>query len=146
MKKTLLAATIFSASAFMASSASAQMMAPGAELLGQTVSIAYADGTTNTVLFQDGGGAVIRANNGATANARWYVQNSQICLQNSTDSECWPYARQFAANETLALRSDCNVTSNWTPLSVARPAVVPAARPAPMPMPMPVPDRSGERG
>ena len=109
MKKTLFATAILGASAFTAGAASAQTMAPGAELRGQTVNIAYADGTTNSVMFGEDGTARIRANDGATANARWFVQGSEICLQASTDRECWPYARQFAANETLTLRSDCDV-------------------------------------
>ncbi|HET9426894.1 MAG TPA: hypothetical protein VFO69_00900 [Allosphingosinicella sp.] len=103
---------------------------PGAELRGAAAQVEFADGVVNNVNFNPDGTATITGPGGSTANANWFVQGQQLCLQTGTGRECWPYQMAFQTGQSLTLTSDCGSTSRWTALSTQQPPV----------------RRSGERG
>lgn len=118
------------------SAASAQsMMQTGDELRGQTVDVAFADGTRNSVYFGPNGTARITTPDGYAVNGTWAVRNNQLCLMAGGEDECWTYDRRFAANTPMTMSSTCNETSRWTARAVN-----------PMQMPAPVVSPQGERG
>ena len=150
MRKILAGVGIVGLGIMSASAASAQTQS-GAELIGHTVDVAYADGTRNSVYFGPNGQARINGTNGATAAASWYTEGSSLCLQTAAAKECWGYGSRFAAGNAVSMSSSCNGVSQWTarsvnapppPPPVARPVAPPPAPPAPPPPTV----MAGERG
>ncbi|MGZ2411036.1 hypothetical protein ACUXST_000433 [Sphingomonas sp. F9_3S_D5_B_2] len=113
--------------------ATAQAWTPGAEITGQAVQVTT-NGTTNTVYLDQGGVARIMTPSGNTINGTWGAANGQLCLNNGTAQECWPYTTPFQAGQPLTLTSSCNATSTW--LAAATNTAAPA----------PAPQAGGERG
>lgn len=114
--------------------ASAQQMAPGAELYGQQVQVMAANGDTNTLMFQPDGTVHITSTNGQSAHGRWYVEGSSMCIAAGSARECWQYRAPFQAGQPLTLVSDCGATTRWTAMGVNQPPM------------QPVQQRAGERG
>jgi hypothetical protein len=71
------------------------------------------NGVTNTVYLDAGGSARIMTPGGNTIAGTWTAANGQLCLNNGTAQECWPYAAPFQANQPVTLTSSCNSTSTW---------------------------------
>lgn len=139
MKMKMLAMAGAAATAMFATTAHAQMAPMGEELYGQSVQVRFADGTTNTVYFNQNGTATIRAPGADPVNATWAVQNNQMCLMAMGDTECWGYTNRFMANTPVSLTSTCNVASTWTAASVAPMQTAPVQQVQPV-------ARTGERG
>ena len=115
----------------------------GAELIGQTVDIAFADGTRNSIVFGSGGQARINGTNGASSAATWGVEGPSLCLTAGGAKECFAYANRFAAGQTATLASSCGAPSQWTARSVNAPPAPPPVAPPPPPV---AEVRAGERG
>lgn len=120
--------------AALPAAAMAQAWAPGAEITGQAVQVTT-NGVSNTVYLDQGGTARIMTPAGRTVNGTWTAANGQLCLNNGTAQECWPYATPFQAGQPLTLTSSCNATSTWLASAVNTP-----------PPPPPAPSAAGERG
>ena len=90
----------------------AQAWAPGAEVVGQPISVTT-NGVTNVVTLGPGGQATITSPAGRVVNGTWTAANGQLCLSNGTAQECWPYAGPFQAGQPTTLTSSCNSTSTW---------------------------------
>ena len=105
--------------AFMApSAAQAQTMATGAEIYGQQVQVAAANGDINTLTFQQDGLVRISSTNGQSAIGRWMVQNGQMCISVASGArECWAYQNPFQAQQAVTMVSDCGATTRWTALN-----------------------------
>ena len=150
MHKFLASAGLIGIGLMSANVASAQTQT-GAELIGHTVDVAYADGTRNSVYFGPNGQARINGTNGATAAASWFTEGSNLCLQTAAAKECWGYGSRFAAGRTMAMTSSCDGISQWTARTVnappppPRPVARPVAPPPPPPPPPPA-VMAGERG
>ena len=100
------------AGAMLPAAAMAQPWAPGAEVIGQPIQVTT-NGVTNTIYLDAGGSARIMTPAGNTVPATWQVAGGQLCLNNGTAQECFPYAAPFQANTPLTLTSSCNATSTW---------------------------------
>jgi len=94
------------------SAAVAQAWSPGAEIIGQPIQVTT-NGVTNTVYLDAGGSARIVTPGGNTVPGSWITANGQLCLNNGTAQECWPYAAPFQAGQPITLTSSCNATSTW---------------------------------
>jgi outer membrane protein assembly factor BamB len=134
MSKFLVAAVAASVPFFAPTAAFAQSMAPGAELFGQQVRVAAANGDVNTLSFQPDGTVYISSTNGQSAQGNWSVQNNNMCITMGTARECWQYRGPFRAQQALSMVSDCGATTQWTALGVNQPPQQPVQR------------RAGERG
>lgn len=99
----LVAAVSFSGAAF-AQDAS--------EIVGQPIQVTT-NGVTNTVYLDQGGTARLVTPKGNTLPATWQVANHQLCLNNGSAQECWPYNSAFQPNQPQTLTSSCNATSTW---------------------------------
>jgi hypothetical protein len=104
----------------------AQAWTPGSEIAGQPVRVTT-NGVTNTVYFDQGGGARIMTPAGNTVNGTWTAVNGHLCLSNGTAQECWPYAAPFQAGQPLTLTSSCNATSTWLAAATNGPPPPPSA-------------------
>jgi hypothetical protein len=82
------------------------------EIVGQPLQVTT-NGVTNTVYLDAGGSARIMTPGGNTIAGTWTAANGQLCLNNGTAQECWPYAAPFQANQPVTLTSSCNSTSTW---------------------------------
>jgi len=82
------------------------------EIVGQPIQVTT-NGVTNTVYLDAGGSARIMTPAGNTVPATWQVASGQLCLNNGTAQECFPYTAPFQANTPLTLTSSCNATSTW---------------------------------
>lgn len=112
-------ATLTLVGAFMMAANPAQAAdQTGEELTGRMVDVQFADGTKNTVNFGTGGVATITSADGSLSNARWFVNDQQLCLQMGTVGECWGYTERFEAGRAVSLSSSCDMTSQWTARSV----------------------------
>lgn len=98
----------------------AQPLAPGAEIVGQSVQVTT-NGVTNTVYFDPNGVARIVSPRGQTVNATWTASAGRLCLNTGGASECWPYTQAFQAGQAATLTSSCNVASTWLANSVNPP-------------------------
>ena len=150
MKKLTLATAALAAATIGTTAASAQTMPMGAEIYNQNVQVRFADGTVNTVYFEEDGDAVIRAPGADPVNAEWRVVGDDLCLYASGDSECWSYANRFVAGQPMTLVSTCDAASTWTAAAV-NPLAAPVVPAAPVVTPPRAPVvqptvRSGERG
>src|ERR1041384_2755738 len=104
------------------------------EIVGQPIQVTT-NGVTNTVYLDAGGSARIMTPGGNTVPGTWTAANGQLCLNNGTAQECWPYTAPFQAGQPLTLTSSCNSTSTWLAASTNAP-----------PPPPPAPSKKGERG
>jgi hypothetical protein len=104
------------------------------EIIGQPIQVTT-NGVTNTVYLDAGGAARIMTPGGNTVPGTWTAANGQLCLNNGTAQECWPYTAPFQAGQPLTLTSSCNSTSTWLAASTNAP-----------PPPPPAPSKKGERG
>ena len=102
------------------SAAVAQAWSPGAEIIGQPIQVTT-NGVTNTVYLDAGGSARIVTPGGNTVPGSWTAANGQLCLNNGTAQECWPYAAPFQAGQPITLTSSCNATSTWLASSTNAP-------------------------
>ena len=82
------------------------------EIVGQPIQVTT-NGVINTVYLDAGGSARIMTPAGNTVPATWQVASGQLCLNNGTAQECFPYTAPFQANTPLTLTSSCNSTSTW---------------------------------
>ena len=98
----------------------AQAWSPGAEVVGQPIQVTT-NGVANTVYLDAGGSARIVTPGGNTVSGSWTAANGQLCLNNGTASECWPYAAPFQAGQPVTLTSSCNATSTWLAASTNAP-------------------------
>jgi len=93
---------------------------PGSEIVGQSVQVTT-NGVTNTVYLDAGGAARIVTPGGNTVPGTWTAANGQLCLNNGTAQECWPYSAPFQAGQPVTLTSSCNSTSTWLAASTNAP-------------------------
>src|SRR4029079_3813532 len=75
---------------------------PGSEIVGQPLQVTT-NGTTNTIYLNQGGSARITSPAGNTLPGAWQAANGQLCLNNGTAQECWPYNGPFQAGQPLTL-------------------------------------------
>lgn len=120
----LRAAAAAIAMAAMPGVAAAQGWTPGAELVGQPLQVTT-NGVTNTIYLDAGGAARILTPAGNTIPGNWTAANGQLCLNNGTAQECWPYNAPFQAGQPLTLASSCNATSTWLAQAVNPPMQAP---------------------
>jgi len=85
---------------------------PGSEIVGQPVQVTT-NGVTNTVTLGPGGQAQILTPAGNPVAGTWTAANGQLCLNNGSAQECWPYNAPLQAGQPLTLTSSCNATSTW---------------------------------
>jgi len=104
---------------------------PGSEIIGQPIQVTT-NGVTNSVTLSPGGQAQILTPGGAAVVGSWTAANGQLCLNNGTAQECWPYNGPFQAGQPLTLTSSCNATSTWLAQATNQPP--------------PVQGQKGERG
>ena len=104
------------------------------EIIGQPIQVTT-NGVTNTVYLDAGGTARIMTPGGNTVPGTWTAANAQLCLNNGTAQECWPYAAPFVAGQPVTLTSSCNSTSTWLAAATNTP-----------PPPPPAQGQRGERG
>jgi hypothetical protein len=97
------------------------------EIVGQPVQVTT-NGVTDTVVLNPGGQATITSPGGTVVNGTWTAANGQLCLNNGTAQECWPYNAPFQAGQPLTLTSSCNATSTWLAASTNTPPPPPAQR------------------
>jgi len=97
---------------------------PGAEVIGQPIQVTT-NGVTNTVYLDQGGTARLMTPAGNTVPATWQIANGQLCLNNGSTQECWPYAAPFQPNQAVTLTSSCNATSSWLAQATNQPAQSP---------------------
>ena len=100
MTKAHLALTL--AALALPGTAFAQGWMPGAEVVGQPITVTT-NGVTNTVTLSPGGQATITYPGGRLVNAAWTATNGQLCLINGAAQECVPYAGPFQAGRPMAL-------------------------------------------
>lgn len=108
------AATILAAAALLSacstlvppSSVSPVTMAPGAELIGQTVRLETAGGQVSNLHFA--GNGVVHAQFGEQqVTGNWVANDSRLCFAwTGAPRECWPYTAPFPRGETVTLTSD----------------------------------------
>lgn len=98
----------------------AQAWTPGSEIVGQSVQVTT-NGVTNTVYLDAGGAARIVTPGGNTVPGTWTAANGQLCLNNGTAQECWPYSAPFQAGQPVTLTSSCNSSSTWLAASTNAP-------------------------
>jgi hypothetical protein len=119
--RTLLSVSLgIVAVAGLPAAALAQAWTPGSEIVGQSVQVTT-NGVTNTVYLDAGGSARIVTPGGNTVPGTWTAANGQLCLNNGTAQECWPYAAPFQAGQPVTLTSSCNSSSTWLAASTNAP-------------------------
>jgi len=121
----------------LSGSAFAQGWTPGAEVVGQPISVTT-NGVTDTVTLSPGGQATIATPGGRIVNGTWTAANGQLCLSNGAAQECVPYAGPFQAGQPMALTSSCGASETWLAASTNAPP--------PPPPPPPSQGQKGERG
>ena len=104
--------TLAAATALFPSAAWAQGWTPSAEVLGQPIQVT-ANGITNTLYLDAGGGLRIVTAGGTTVNGTWIAANNQLCLNVAGQQECVPYDSPFLAGQQKSLTSSCNVVGVW---------------------------------
>ena len=119
--RTLLSVTLgVVALGALPAAALAQAWTPGSEIVGQSVQVTT-NGVTNTVYLDAGGAARIVTPGGNTVPGTWTAANGQLCLNNGTAQECWPYSAPFQAGQPVTLTSSCNSSSTWLAASTNAP-------------------------
>jgi len=96
---------------------------PGSEVIGQPIQVTT-NGATSTVYLDSGGSARLVSAGGRTVPGSWTATGGQLCLNNGTAQECWPYASPFRAGVPETLTSSCNATSSWLAASTNAPPPV----------------------
>ena len=119
MKKPSLATALASAAVLFAPAAAFAQWVPGSEITGQTVMV-QTNGITNSVYFGPGGQATITTPGGTVIPATWSASGGNLCLNNGTAQECWPYASAFQPGQQVTLTSNCG-TSSWLANSTNQP-------------------------
>jgi hypothetical protein len=109
----------------IAGSASAAFAQDASEVVGQPIQVTT-NGVTNTIYLDQGGSARMLTPGGNTVPATWQVANGQLCLNNGSAQECWPYSAPFQASQPVTLTSSCNSTSTW--LAQATNSAVPVGK------------------
>ena len=104
---------------------------PASEIVGQPIQVTT-NGVTNTVVLSPGGQAQILTPAGNPVAGTWTAANGQLCLNNGSAQECWPYNGPFQAGQPQTLTSSCNATSTWLAQATNQPP--------------PVQGQKGERG
>lgn len=112
----------------------AQAWTPGAEVVGQPITVTT-NGVADTVVLNPGGQATITSPGGTVVNGTWTAANGQLCLGNGVAQECVPYAGPFQAGQPMALTSSCGAAETWLAPSTNAP-----------PPPPPNAGQKGERG
>lgn len=130
MRNPSLAAAVVGAAFLIAPAAVLAQWSPGSEITGQTLQV-QTNGVTNAVYLGPGGQASITTPGGRVIPATWSTANGQLCLNNGTASECWPYQAAFQPGQPVALTSNCG-TSTWLANATNQPP--------------PPPPPAGERG
>jgi len=126
--RTLLSVSLgIAAVAGLPAAALAQAWTPGSEIVGQSVQVTT-NGVTNTVYLDAGGAARIVTPGGNTVPGTWTAANGQLCLNNGTAQECWPYSAPFQAGQPMTLTSSCNSSSTWLASSTNAPPPPPGQR------------------
>jgi len=126
--RTLLTVSLgIAVAAGLPAAALAQAWTPGAEIVGQSVQVTT-NGVTNTVYLDAGGSARIVTPGGNTVPGTWTAANGQLCLNNGTAQECWPYAAPFQAGQPVTLTSSCNSSSTWLASATNAPPPPPGQR------------------
>ena len=126
--RTLLSVSLaIVAAAGLPAAALAQAWTPGSEIVGQSVQVTT-NGVTNTVYLDAGGSARIVTPGGNTVPGTWTAANGQLCLNNGTAQECWPYAAPFQAGQPITLTSSCNSSSTWLASATNAPPPPPGQR------------------
>ena len=100
---------------------------PGSEVVGQPIQVTT-NGVVNTVTLSPGGQATIATAGGRIVNATWTTANGQMCLNNGSAQECWPYASAFQAGQPVTVTSSCNATSTWLAAATNAPPPPPATK------------------
>ena len=134
MTKAYLARALVGLTVAFSGTAFAQPWTPGAEVVGQPITVTT-NGVANTVVLSPGGQATITTPGGRVVNGTWSAANSQLCLSNGLAQECVPYAGPFQAGQPLALTSSCGAAETWLAASTNAP-----------PPPPPTAGQKGERG
>ena len=134
MTKAYLARTLVALTVAFSGMAFAQAWTPGAEVVGQPITVTT-NGVANTVVLSPGGQATITSPGGKVVNGTWSAANGQLCLSNGLAQECVPYAGPFQAGQPLALTSSCGAAETWLAASTNAP-----------PPPPPTAGQKGERG
>lgn len=93
---------------------------PGSEIAGQTVQV-QTNGVMNNIYFGADGTAQIMTPSGTTVPGTWSAANNMLCLSANGGQECWPYSRPFQAGQQMALTSNCQQVSTFTPQNVNGP-------------------------
>src|SRR5947209_15269990 len=122
VSRTLVGLTVLAA---LPGTAFAQGWTPGSEVVGQPI-VVTTNGVTDTVTLGPGGQATITSPGGRVVNGTWTAANGQMCLNNGTAQECWPYASPFQAGQPVTLTSSCNASSTWLAASTNAPPPPPA--------------------
>jgi len=112
MRTSLFISLGIAAAIALPAAALAQAWTPGSEIVGQSVQVTT-NGVTNTVYLDAGGAARIVTPGGNTVPGTWTAANGQLCLNNGTAQECWPYTAPFQAGQPVTLTSSCSSTSTW---------------------------------
>ena len=86
--------------------------APASEVIGQPIQVTT-NGVMNTVYLDAGGNARMISAGGTAVPGTWTAASGQLCLNNGSAQECWPYAGPFQAGTPVTLTSSCNATSTW---------------------------------
>lgn len=119
------------AAAVLAIPGTAFAQATGAEIVGQPIMVTT-NGVTNTLYFDQGGALRIMTPAGNTVAGTWAIANGQLCINNGTAQECFPYAAPMVAQQPMTMTSSCGSTSTWLAQATN--------------MPAPTAPASGERG
>ena len=125
MKKPSLATALASAGVLFAPAAAFAQWVPGSEITGQTLQV-QTNGITNSVYLGPGGQATITTPGGKVIPATWTANGGNLCLNNGSAQECWPYAAAFQPGQQVTLTSNCNATSSWLANSTNQPPPPPA--------------------
>ena len=111
LARTLAGLTV-ALSATVSGTAFAQGWTPGAEIVGQPISVTT-NGVTNTVTLNPGGQAVITSPGGRVVNGTWTAANGQLCISAGGPQECVPYTNPFQAGMPKDLTSSCGALEKW---------------------------------
>ena len=120
--------------AILAIPGTAFAQATGAEIVGQPIMVTT-NGVTNTLYFDQGGTLRILTPAQNTVTGTWAIANGQLCINNGTAQECFPYAAPMVAQQPMTVTSSCGATSTWLAQATNMPAPPP-----------PVAGEKGERG
>ena len=99
---------------------------PASEIVGQPIQVTT-NGVTNTVTLGPGGQAQILTPAGNPVAGTWTAANGQLCLNNGTAQECWPYNGPFQAGQPQTLTSSCNASETWLASATNQPPTQGAA-------------------